>query len=238
MADNGRQREWLLAVDTSSLSASIAIVPVDLESRGAELTWDAGRNQTASLLGQLDSILHLVGIEVADLSAVAVATGPGSFNALRVGMSLAKGLCFARGIPIIGVGTLDALASAFVDRGQPVRAFVDAGRQRVVVGDYRPSGDMMLPRGGLEHCTRDELADGLIEPTILAGDLSREFAEQLAANDRVILPPPAMRTRRAAQVLDVAARRWAAGDVDDLMSLEPVYIHSQPKRTVSGDRSS
>lgn len=237
MDANGRERDWLLAIDTSSLSASLAIAPADLRSRGAELTWDAGRNQTASVLGQLDSLFHLVGVEVADLAAVAVATGPGSFNALRVGMSLAKGLCFAREIPILGVGTLDALASAFVDRGLPVRAFVNAGRNRVVAGDYRPSADMMLPRGALEHRTPEELADGLIEPTILAGELSVEHEGQLRDHERVILPPPSMRVRRAGHILDVALRRWREGDVDDLLTLEPVYIHSRPRRTASGERT-
>jgi tRNA threonylcarbamoyladenosine biosynthesis protein TsaB len=157
---------------------------------------------------------------------VAVAIGPGSFNALRVGLSTAKGLAFGLELPIFGIGTLDAAAYAFTGMGLPVRAFVDAGRGRVVSGDYRLSAGGFQPRGELVHRRREELADGLLEPTILAGELSAAEAEQLSALGTVVLPPPAARRRRASILVDMAARRWLTGDADDLDSLEPIYVHA------------
>jgi tRNA threonylcarbamoyladenosine biosynthesis protein TsaB len=132
--------DWLLAIDTSSEVASLALAPVG-EGHGlpgAELTWQAGRAQTTSLLTQADRLLRLCAIDSSALSAVAIATGPGGFNALRVGMSVAKGFAFALDIPIIGVGTLDLAAQAAAVWGceVPVRAFVSAGRGRVVCADY------------------------------------------------------------------------------------------------------
>ncbi|MFW6074677.1 MAG: tRNA (adenosine(37)-N6)-threonylcarbamoyltransferase complex dimerization subunit type 1 TsaB [Chloroflexota bacterium] len=239
MAPEQEQHGWLLALDTSATVASIALAPVQggpAEVAG-EITWEAGRNQTVTLLGQVDGLFRLCGIEADQLAGVIVATGPGSFNALRVGMSVAKTFCFAHDLPIFGIGTLEAAAHAFADRQMPVRAFVDAGRKRVVVGDFRPAGGGLVQRGELEHRTRDELADGLIEPTVLAGDLSEEMAFELGGDERVVIPPPAVRRRRASLFLDLGYQRWLTRDADDLIGLEPVYIHSRPRRTMSGERS-
>lgn len=239
MAGDSVERNWLLAIDTSSLTASVALAPLgeDPGATGAELLWAAGRNQTATLLSQIDALLRLCGIGTADLGGVAVTTGPGSFNALRVGMSTAKSLCFAEDIPIFGVGTLDALAFAFHTWRLPVRAFVDAGRRRVVVGDYRSDETGLRLRADLEHRSREELAEGLIEPAILAGDLPAEIARDLAANERVILPPPSVRRRRASILLDMVYPRWLAGDADELATLEPIYIHSRPRRRTVGKQA-
>jgi len=72
----------LLAIDTSTDFAGIA---VSGGSNVVELRWSAGRNQTTSVLEQIDRCLKLGGIAVSDLSAIAVAIGPGMFNGLRVG---------------------------------------------------------------------------------------------------------------------------------------------------------
>lgn len=239
MAGDSVERSWLLGIDTSALTASVALAPVgeDPGTTGAELLWTAGRDQTATLLGQIDALLRLCGIETSSLSGVAVTTGPGSFNALRVGLSTAKALCYAEDVPLFGAGTLDTMAFAFHTWRLPVRAFVDAGRRRVVVGDYRPDETGLRLRGELEHRTREELADGLIEPTILAGDLPAEIARELVANEQVILPPASVRRRRASILLDMVYPRWLAGDADELAALEPVYIHSRPRRRTVGKQA-
>lgn len=74
--------QLLLAIDTSSEVAGLALYDGQWVS---ELSWHAGRNQTASLLGEIRHILRLNQRDVRDLRAVAVAIGPGSFNGLRVG---------------------------------------------------------------------------------------------------------------------------------------------------------
>ncbi len=223
-------RPWMLALDTSNQIASIALAPVGVEGAGvgAEITWDAGRRQTTTVLNQVDHLMRLAGIEVDQLGAVAIATGPGSFNALRVGMSVAKGLAFALDIPIFGIGTLDAAAMGVSLAGKPVRAFLDAGRGRVVSGDYRSGRQGFELRGPLVHRTLEDLTEGIIEPTVLAGELSDADRERLRGEQHVILPWPAQSRRRASMLLDLAARRWQDGEPDDLLALEPIYVHSQP----------
>ncbi|MEX1157883.1 MAG: tRNA (adenosine(37)-N6)-threonylcarbamoyltransferase complex dimerization subunit type 1 TsaB, partial [Thermomicrobiales bacterium] len=143
---------WVLGIDTSSDVASIALVPLaDDEVFGAEITWEAARNQTATLLAEIDHLCRLTGIESDEFVAVVIATGPGGFNALRVGMSVAKGFAFAGGIPIVGVGTLDLAARSVADWGLPVRAFVPAGRRRVVYADYRHNKGTLTQHGEIAN---------------------------------------------------------------------------------------
>jgi len=229
-------RPWMLAIDTSAGGAAIALAPAgdDAGFAGVELSWPAERNQTPTLLAQVDHALRLRNLTNDDIGAVAIAVGPGSFNALRVGMSTAKAFAFGLELPIFGVGTLDAAAFAFTGLGLPVRAFVDAGRDRVVCGDYRITPGGFQPRGELLHRRRAELADGLLEPTILAGELSEAEARSLAEHGTVVLPPPSARRRRASILIDLAARRWLHGEADDLDRLEPIYVHSVSGHTAHG----
>src|SRR5688500_3324814 len=93
---------WLLAIDSSTEQAGVALFD---GARVGELTWHAGRAQTTSLLGQVHHLLDLHDLAVGDLGAVAVAVGPGTFNGLRVGLSVAKGLVLGLSVPLVGVPT-------------------------------------------------------------------------------------------------------------------------------------
>ncbi len=230
---------WLLAIDTSSTVVSLALAPVGVGygQPGAEITWQADRNQTATLLGQLDGLLRLNGIESSDLSGVVVATGPGSFSALRVGLATAKGLCLAHNIPIFGVGTLDATAAQFEGWGRPVRAVVHAGRKRVVAGDYRPGLTGLTLAAALEHRPLERLSAGLNEPTLLVGELGDDIAAAYRDDEQVILLPQATRQRRAGILIDMAHERWLHDDSDDLATLEPIYVHGRPQPAATGTRT-
>lgn len=226
----------MLAIDTSADMASIAIAPVGADDAlgGAELLWPAGRNQTTMLLTEIDHLLRLCSIQLDTLSAIAVATGPGSFNALRVGMSVAKGLAFALNIPLLGIGTLDAAAHGAAHWKMPVRAFVPAGRGRVVCADYAWSRGKLVLRGDIHHRAPDALAEGLLHPTVLCGELAEPAARELRSRQNVILPDPGVRRRRAASLIDLATPRWRAGEWDDLVTLEPLYVHTQPATPPAG----
>jgi tRNA threonylcarbamoyladenosine biosynthesis protein TsaB len=232
-------RPWMLALDTSTAMASVAVGPMMLDSGklGAEAVWNAGRHQTTTVLAEVDHLLRLARIDVHQLGAVAVTTGPGSFNALRVGMSVAKGLAFGLDLEIFGIGSLDVAAAGVAYAGRPVRAFIEAGRGRVVVGDYRAVSGRLELRGELIHRTVEELADGLLEPTVFAGEITEGQRDILRDKPNVILPLPSANRRRAALLLDLAAARWRDSDADDLLALEPMYIHSQPASAAKSEQN-
>src|SRR5688500_2739168 len=95
-------RRWLLAIDSSTEQAGVALFDGE---RLSEATWEAGRTQTATLLREVDGLLSLAGATIEDVAAIAVATGPGTFNGLRVGLGVAKGLALATGVSLLGVPT-------------------------------------------------------------------------------------------------------------------------------------
>ncbi len=109
-ADAGEHRRWLLAIDTSTDQAGIALFDGE---QMAECSWPGGRQQTTSVLPAIESLLAQVGVDLGDVGAVAVATGPGSFTGLRVGLSLAKGFAIAGDRRVIGIPTLDIAAAPY-----------------------------------------------------------------------------------------------------------------------------
>ena len=220
MPGNGRP---LLAIDTSTEMAGIALLDGMWVS---ELVWDAGRNQTATLLPQVRHLLAVNDVAPRALTAVVVAIGPGTFNGLRVGLSVAKGLSYGLGVPIIGVGTLDVVAYPFSRDHAPIRAFVPAGRGRVVFADYRHRNGRWVRSTDLRNARFDELTTALTERTLLVGECPGEVAERLAVHTLVDLPSPALRLRRPAYLAELGYRRLQASSTDRLETLEPIYVHA------------
>lgn len=190
------------------------------------MTWNAGRNQTASVLGAIDHLLHINRLTVRQVRAVAVTLGPGSFNGLRVGLSIAKGLAYGLGIPLVGLVTLDVLAYPHTVRREPIRAFVPAGRGRYVYADYQRRGDAWVRESTLRTVKGEQLVEGLTEATVLAGALDGELAERLSAHPRVILPPASWRVLRPGWIAELGFERWQNDATDRLETLEPVYVHA------------
>jgi tRNA threonylcarbamoyladenosine biosynthesis protein TsaB len=216
----------LLAIDTTSSQAGIALFDGE---QLHETSWLAGQSQTVTVLDQIDCLLCRSEMTIGDVRAVAVATGPGMFNALRVGMSLAKGLVIGLDVPLIGVPSLDAAALPFVGGPGPVIAVIAAGRQRLVWAEFRSALGMperaTEPRNG----TIDELVEHVrsITPfSIVTGELSPGQRQQLSAVPNVVVPTLSGRLRRAGALAELAWHRWTRGEVDDAIELEPTYLHA------------
>jgi tRNA threonylcarbamoyladenosine biosynthesis protein TsaB len=218
----GADNPVLLAIDTSTEMTGIAVYS---GARVSELMWHSGRNQTVSLLDQIRHLFEINRLELDRLGAVAIATGPGTFNGLRVGLSTAKGLGFGRSVPVYGVGTLDATAYPHRSSPLPIRAFVPAGRGRVVFCDYRERNGRWVRVGDLQNRLFEELPEGLVEKTLLAGEIPANADAELLTAPNIQFPELALRTRRPGYVAEIAWRRWQAGEDDELAALEPAYVH-------------
>jgi tRNA threonylcarbamoyladenosine biosynthesis protein TsaB len=216
----------LLAIDTSSEQSGIALFDGDCLD---EVAWSMCHEQTVLLLDEIDHQLSRSRATIQDIGAVAVAIGPGRFNALRVGMSIAKGLVLALEIPIIGVSTLDAIAHPFRLGVMPVVSVIQAGRGRVVWRAY----DLPGPSPALESVQNSSIEDmcgqlGSISGSVcVAGEIPAALLVRLHQMPDIIVPARSARLGRAAAVAELARTRWSAGDVDDPATLEPVYVHSR-----------
>ena len=218
----------LLAIDTSTEAAGLALYgPGGVL---AEVGWAAGRAQTTAVLREIDRLCRLCNLRPGGLGAVAVATGPGAFNGLRVGLSTAKGLAFALGLPLLGVPTLDATAYPHGEAGMVVRAVLQAGRGRFVSAPYRWQEGVLRRVGDYDNTLFAELAALIVEPTILCGELPHEqLAEWQAQVPLARVVPSALNVRRASYLAEIAWQRHLRGEADDPATLEPVYLHGPPK---------
>jgi tRNA threonylcarbamoyladenosine biosynthesis protein TsaB len=225
MRDDQSSESWLLAIDTSTERAGLAVTNgIDV----SELSWTAGRDQTVSVLAQIDHLLALTGIESSALAAIGVASGPGMFNGLRVGMSLAKGFHFGLGAALIGVSTLEIGVRPFRALGFPIVSVVAAGRGRLV---WQFSDERGVVSGNLVNGTIEELNDALARSSgrvIVAGDLTSEQAATLDENDLAIVPSASSRLRRPSVLAEIAWERYRLGEIDDPIALAPVYLHASP----------
>lgn len=124
----------LLALDTSTRQASVALCTE--QAVLGEYTWQIGNNHSVELLERIQRLFAEGGITMQALDAVAVATGPGSFNGLRVALTTAKSLAFALQKPLVGVSTLDIIAAQHRDWHGPICAVLEAGRSELYVACY------------------------------------------------------------------------------------------------------
>src|SRR5437867_12329059 len=99
----------LLALDTSTHQASVALC--DEHTLCGEYTWQIGNNHSVELLDHIQLLLAECGNSMQTIDGVAVATGPGSFNGVRVAVATAKALTFALQKPLVGVSTLELIAA-------------------------------------------------------------------------------------------------------------------------------
>ena len=99
----------LLALDTSTRQASLALCTED--ALLGEYTWHVGNNHSVELLERIQRIIAECNKTMQEIDAVAVATGPGSFNGVRVALSAAKALAFSLQKPLVGVSTLDIITA-------------------------------------------------------------------------------------------------------------------------------
>ena len=214
----------LLALDTSTRMVGLALYNgVQVLS---ETVWLSRDFHTVELAPAVASMLARSDVKISDLSALAVAIGPGSFTGLRIGLALAKGLALAHSLPLVGVPSLDILAAAQPAREMAMAVVLRAGRRRLAVGWYQASDGGWRAKGPVQALTAHELNERIQEPTLVCGELDEEEQRLLARKRKnVMLAPVAQSVRRPAWLAELGWKRWLAGRVDDPNTLSPIYLH-------------
>jgi tRNA threonylcarbamoyladenosine biosynthesis protein TsaB len=215
----------LLAIETATDVCSVALLAEGDVVGTAEVL--RPRAHAASLAPLVRDVLAREGASAADLAAVAVSAGPGSFTGLRIGVSTAKGLAFAGGAALVGVPSLEALATGAAEALLPGDLLLTAFRSRrgeVYAAAFAPEGDGGLreaaPASGLRL---EELAAWLPEPegTLwVGGEASDLVLEALGRPARALrgLRP------RAELVGRVGWSRYRGGHTEDVAAFEPAYL--------------
>ncbi|MFI5271606.1 MAG: tRNA (adenosine(37)-N6)-threonylcarbamoyltransferase complex dimerization subunit type 1 TsaB [Ktedonobacterales bacterium] len=216
----------LLAIDTSTSYAGLALA--DGERLVAELTWQAGMRHSTDLFARLGQLFETYGVAPDALDGIAVATGPGSFNGIRVALATAKSLAFALAKPLYGVPTLDTIAwgASFVDCR--IWALLEAGRGQLYTAEYAaPPVDAAewAPLAGYAILTAPEVAARVTQPVVFCGEWRPEtrMALEAALGQRARFAAT-LQSGRAGWLAQLARGRAARDDSDDPARLEPLYL--------------
>ena len=151
----------ILAIDSSSLVASVALV--NEETVIAEYTVNLKKTHSQTLLPMIDEIFRMTGINKKELKAIAITGGPGSFTGLRIGAATAKGLALALGIGIINVPTINAMAYNYNHCNKLICPIMDARRNQVYTGVFRCENDTLETVIKQSAMSIDDLTDYLNE---------------------------------------------------------------------------
>ena len=221
-----------LAIDTSTETTSIALF-----SEGevqAELTWHSQMNQTAELLPNIVHLLKQARIGLQDITGIIIAKGPGSFNGLRVGMSTAKGLALALGVPLVGISTLETEAFQHAHIARPICPIFNAGRGEIATALYQKHRGQWQQLIGEHITTIEELCPQIKKSTIFCGNIPPPVAHLLVERlgRRAIILGGAINLRRAGFLAELGWYKLSRGDCEDIATLQPLYLR-RPSITLS-----
>ena len=200
----------------------------------AERTWHGSLHHTSQIAPALRDLLAAVGVrqDGTPLAGVVASTGPGSFTGLRAGLAFAKALALARGVPLVGVPGLDALAYqltavAGLPRGTEICAVSDAGRGNLYAARYHMHHGELWRISRYAVLSPDDLVAQLTaaaEQLHVGGELPLQTARALTADgaDYLTVVPPAAALRRPGYLVALGKERAAAAG--DPAGLEPLYV--------------
>ena len=193
---------------------------------------DEGRDHAKKVALFVDELLRETGVQPSDIDAIAVGKGPGSYTGLRIGVSFAKGMCYALGIPLIAIGSLDALAEV-------AREDFEAGILDIEEEDWAQAKLCpMVDARRMEVYAQVFDVEGKAQSDVVAEVVTEESFKEWRANDKFVIFGNG--AKKCAEVLPdaiiedigpssrgivrLAEEAFNAGKFEDLAYFEPFYL--------------
>ena len=214
----------ILLIETSTSLCSVALA--DGERIAASRESAEPRAHAAMTAPYVKEVLDECGLSAEQLDAVCVSAGPGSYTGLRVGVSTAKGICFAAGIPLLSVGTLallvhQARAEGLLPEGcRHVIPMIDARRMEVYTAVFTPEGEQLTEVQPQVITSESFLAERNAGPVLVIGDGAAKCENALAGPGAHFVQT----CPRASAMLIPALRAYEAGEFRDTAYFEPFYL--------------
>lgn len=233
------------------MEGSTPVLSLAVVERGgallSHLRFDEGESHSRLLPGVLDELLQRAGIGPEALSGVAVGIGPGAFTGLRVILATAKGIAYARKLPLVGISTLEALAlgARQAPEGATLVPLLDARKKEVYAGFHRKEGEgvvALAPPAALSPQALVERLAELPSPLVVFGEGYRVYREVIdaATEGRRFESGEFPRFPDAAEVGLLAFARERVFSPAEIFALEPDYVRrsdaelgwTRPKRGI------
>jgi tRNA threonylcarbamoyladenosine biosynthesis protein TsaB len=216
----------VLALDTATEACSVALhTDTGMVSRFEEV----GRGHAESILAMVDAVLSEAGLALGLLDGIAASVGPGAFTGVRISVSVAQGLAFGAGIPVVGVTTLEALALAAM-RGGAARALpcLDARMGEVYWGVFAADAAHGLVEAGISRVSAPQaVAQDAAGPCHGVGRGYAAYPELRRLPDLILSPGADRVLPDARQMAYLGAIRLARGLGHDPAELKPVYLRDK-----------
>jgi tRNA threonylcarbamoyladenosine biosynthesis protein TsaB len=213
----------ILNIETATKTCSVALAK-NGALVGQKSLSSGAYSHAENLHPFIDSLLKEHQVSAAELDAIAISMGPGSYTGLRIGVSTAKGLCYALNIPLIAVGTLELMCHSEKLKSLDADLFcpmIDARRSEVFTALFNKSGQMVKDVEALILDT-DSFSTLLQNQRIaFFGDGSAKFSEMINNPNAVFVDGV---EPLASQMISLSEARFAAVKFEDVAYFEPFYL--------------
>jgi len=210
---------YILNIETATKNCSVAIAQ-DGKTLLCKQIAESGYSHAEKLHVFIEELLLELQLNYKDLNAIAVSQGPGSYTGLRIGISAAKGLCYALDIPLIAVDTLEILARQLQVSEDYIVPMIDARRMEVYSAIF-DAQYQKLRETQAEIITEDSFAT--LEGTVyFVGDSTEKCTATLTQSnfifkDNIVYPS-------ANEMSQLSAEKYKKNDTVDVAYFEPYYL--------------
>jgi tRNA threonylcarbamoyladenosine biosynthesis protein TsaB len=211
---------FILNLETSSKNCSVC-----LSSKGKLIqsfdSEDDSYRHSELLTSSINDILNENNIGVKDLSAVAIGIGPGSFTGLRIGFSVAKGLCYPHNINLIGISSLKIIANSVIKENKSIISLIKDKGEHYYISKYNSDlNEIIQPK--IHLIDSDYMFSILDEESIIVvdSDDSKEFISQIIKDKTSILS----RTISSIDMISLSFKSFEEKKFEDIAYIEPMYV--------------
>lgn len=215
----------LLAVETSTMIGSIALISDHQLLAEYQIGIKATYSET--ILPLIDYMLRGAHISIQEIDGYALALGPGSFTALRIGLSIIKGLALANKKPMVGIPTLDGLAYNMCYSNLLVCPVLDARKGEVYTAFYKREGSHTLSKLTPDRAISPEkLLDEIQEKVIFLGNGIDVYRNLIVSKlkEKVLFAPFHLKYPRASAVAQLAIKKFEDNKVMNCDYITPIYV--------------
>lgn len=210
---------YILNIETSTKNCSVALAK-DGETIVCNEIAEEGYSHAERLHVFIETSLQEAGISYKDLTAIAVSQGPGSYTGLRIGVSAAKGLCYALGIPLIAVDTLQTLAAQANITSGLIIPMIDARRMEAYSAIF--TADLKSIRATQAEIITETSFDTVEDTVYFVGDCADKCKSVLTKDNFVFLEEIKYPSAKEMSVLSFD--KYKKSDFVDVAYFEPYYL--------------
>jgi tRNA threonylcarbamoyladenosine biosynthesis protein TsaB len=210
---------YILNIETATKNCSVSLAKNGETVLCKEIA-EQGYSHAEKLHVFIEEILKETGVSLKDLNAIAASKGPGSYTGLRIGVSAAKGLCYALGIPLIAIDTLQVLSQKVsIEKGLIV-PMIDARRMEVysAVFDANHAKIMEVQAEVLTETSYDKMT----EEVYFVGDCQEKCQTVLTKDNFHFLPEIVFPS--ANEMSALSYEKFLKNDFEDVAYFEPLYL--------------